>query len=386
MAPDDRTPATAPAARSGGYGRAVLADGRRPYLHRSGVRALLGVPEDTGVAVGFTPAVQGRSFPYVREHAGDPEAPSGWDELLSRAATPEMPAGRPEPAQTPTDATPSPRTGAREPTHTPVERPERESRARVTEWSGEARPAAAPPRDPRPETPGNPPPAPSAVAELVVPGQTLRPGEPMTRPRAKAPSATPGAFGAATQANTAPPEPSSRPIEAAAPPLRPAERRARTGRSGAEAAVAADGVRPPVSADEPWGEPARGPRYGAPPSSGGPVVRVPSRASRDRRPAEDPVVATAAQLPSVQDSFTRPAAITPRRPAAPPYRTVAAPTPEATAPRQVTDPTPVAQAAPPPQVPVPQPQVVVVRPPAATGAAAFWERRHHGRLRDGVVR
>ncbi|MEU5046260.1 hypothetical protein [Streptomyces griseorubiginosus] len=118
-------------------------------------------------------------------------------------------------------------------------------------------------------------------------------------------------------------------------------------------------------------------------------MRVPSRAPRDRRPAEDRDVATAAQLPSVQDSFTRPATTAPRRPAAPPYRTVAAPAPSAAAPRQVTDPVPAAQPAPPPPLPraaAPQPQVVVVRAPAATGAAAFWERRHHGRLRDGVVR
>ncbi|WP_030322596.1 hypothetical protein [Streptomyces sp. NRRL B-3229] len=408
MAPDDRTPATAPAAHSGGYGRAVLADGSRPYLHRSGVRALLGVPDDTGVAVSFTPAAQGRSFPYVREHSGDPEAPSGWDDLLSRPATPEMPARWPEPTQTPADATSSPRTGSREPVSKAVERPERESQARVTGWSVEAQPAtvpprdeqpatvpprhsqpaAAPPGDTRPDVTGYPPPVPPVVAELVVPGETLRPGEAANRSRARAPRTPSRASGAQTQGNITPPEPSSQPIEAAASPLRPAERRPTTGWSGAEVAAEGHGVRPPAPADEPWNGPARGPGYRPTPPSGRPVVSVPSRAPRDRRLAEDPV-AVAAQLPSIEDSFTRQAVITPRRPAAPPYRTVTAPAPSATAPRQVTDPTPLAQTAPPtpaPIPPAPQPQVVVVRAPAATGAAAFWERRHHGRLRNGVVR
>ncbi|MFD5594836.1 hypothetical protein [Streptomyces griseorubiginosus] len=247
MAPDDRTPATPPAAHSGGYGRAVLADGLRPFLHRPGVRALLGVPEDTGVAVSFTPAVQGRSFPYVREHAGDPEAPSGWDDLLSRPATPEMPARWPEPTETPTEVTPSPRTGSRELVRKPVERSERELQAGVTGLSSEAQPATAPARDAQPATapardaqpdvPGNLPPVSPAVAEVVVPGRTLRPGEAATRPRATAPTTPPGASGALTQSNTASKQPSSRAIDAAASPRRPAERPPPPRRTGAGAAV-----------------------------------------------------------------------------------------------------------------------------------------------------
>jgi hypothetical protein len=60
-----------------------------------------------------------------------------------------------------------------------------------------------------------------------------------------------------------------------------------------------------------------------------------------------------------------------------PYRTASAGPPAAQ----------VAQPAPAPAAQVSPPSVIVVRPAAPkTGADAFWQRRHLGRLRPGLLR
>ena len=64
-----------------GYLHSVLADGARSFRYRSGVRALLGLPEDTGIRVNFAAALPGASFTYARpQFAGEFYIP---DELLA---------------------------------------------------------------------------------------------------------------------------------------------------------------------------------------------------------------------------------------------------------------------------------------------------------------
>ena len=67
-----------------GYLAAVLADGARPFRYRGRVRALLGLPEDRGIPVGFAGALPGARFTYAHTQlTGEFYVP---DELLAAPA------------------------------------------------------------------------------------------------------------------------------------------------------------------------------------------------------------------------------------------------------------------------------------------------------------
>lgn len=122
----------------------------------------------------------------------------------------------------------------------------------------------------------------------------------------------------------------------------------------------------------------------------GPAGRVTSHpAPRDRRPAAGTApTGTSLRADAAEDPFT-PWTDSPRRHTDPPYRRSGA-APSTTPERHSAEPAPappaVSATPAPPAAPAP-PQVLVVRAPAApTGEAAYWERRHLGRMLRGVVR
>lgn len=71
-------------AGSGGYLHGVLLDGAKPFLYRSGVRTLLGVP-DAGGSLHYAPPVPPAGFQYVQRSRFDgrtPDTPGGDHEVV----------------------------------------------------------------------------------------------------------------------------------------------------------------------------------------------------------------------------------------------------------------------------------------------------------------
>ena len=385
-----------------GYGHAVLADGAQPYLHRAGVRALLGVAEETGVRVRFATSVPGRSFGYVHEQQGDSAAPTGWDEVLAQTGTT---LNAPSSSVSSVDAAIDPAIGVKA-----------SAEADAVEWStghGSAHKAsagtagAAQPRVPEPT--GTAIPSPPVVTEMVVPDGRRRSGTSDVRSRVVAsetrhnePAPAPVPERHATTAG-APPE-----AVAVTPPAAPArphrtvvrmpDRAAMTPspttQSATEVPVSVTDLVRIAPSRELRSEPTRDLRNEPstatrPVPQPTPAAPVPSRQLPTRRPVlrSEPTDAS----PELDPIASSPSS--PRRHTTPPYRRTAplpsaAPTPPQ---RQSADPTPTPitshdPAPAPARIPA-QPQVVVVRAPAAPpGEAAFWERRYLGRLLNGVVR
>ena len=141
------------------YLRSVLADGARPFRHRTGVRELLGEPPDTSLRVRFTPATPRAGFSYLSRD-GSADVPVGAPHWLAFAAddqveAPEAVARAPvRPRPVPPDSAP--------PDSAPV----------VDPPAGTAESSRAPTVGPAP------------CATVVIPGTTTpaaRPGSPPAR-------------------------------------------------------------------------------------------------------------------------------------------------------------------------------------------------------------
>jgi len=421
------------------YLRGVLADGARPFRHRARVRALLGLPDDTGVRVSFAPTPPGVGFTYLRHPYahGEPYLP---DEALATAprwldhAADDL-FDPPAPATTVDDWPPAaadtpagPRDGAAG------------STVRMGEQAHADQPPAA---HPAPAT------EPEPDSAVVIPGITVRPerhrwdeGEP-GRPEPRRDPERAGLPWPATgrlDAGTAPPAPSDGPAPSSGGQVPPgAWDQPRQG--GSAVAV---GLPPPGGVGRAGGTAHRGdlttpppggataaPRGQVPPSTSAapspagagadyrPGV-LPSRTAAGWRPSTAPARASTAARPAGPGG--QPARPEPARPepapdvdwpgaepatarrgrpvhrgtvsgpdaegllrmVEPPYRR-AAPGRAAASGRAAAPEAPPAR---PTEAPAAAPQVVVVREPApaAVGAAAFWERRYLSRLRARILR
>ncbi|MFF4897836.1 hypothetical protein [Streptomyces sp. NPDC001068] len=413
MAPDD-------------YAYAVLADGARPFRHRAGVRVLLGLPEDTGVRVSFAPPEQRRSFRYVHEHAADPTAPSGWDDLLGRPGAeydapaqtmggdPVGPAGSADPLRAPRRA--------RAATAAPSEATTTAAPLEVTAATAPpeamrtaAAAASTAPEDAVATTARSRAPVGPVVTDLVIPGGSRPPAASGSRNQPGPVRQHPASAAAARTEESRPPTPAAPllgphrppspaprhhlhapqgPATASAPEV-PEATEARAPSEQPEALAPAPDPRPrtPRAAPRPGARrtaaqpPTHGPRD-EPPVPGR-AVRAPSRALPDRRPVATTAPAQAAPRRNGDEDASGPWPESPRHRTEPPYRRTG--TPSAAPPRpQPADPAPAVPAPPPAAAtaaaPAP-PQVLVVRAPAAPAdEAAFWQRRHLGRLLNGVVR
>jgi hypothetical protein len=391
-----------------GYLRGVLADGARPFRHRAGVCALLGLPENTGVRVSFGRTVVGAGFTYLRHPRGASEAylpgealsaaPRSWDRAtevlfeqpLSVTTLDEPPlAGMRDQVSTSDSAVVIPGTTPRPERKRPDPRSDREHAA-STLPSGGQRDAGAvspggqePPDGPDQPWPGAPDaavagppfdPEPTAGTDGVTAGPTGRGGTIHSgRPRlvplrhtGPAGTAYPDGMSGEAGADTARPEqsdpmrsgPPSGPVTGRpAAGWRPSRSPARTADPVqmanlvqiADPARVATPVRLPVSGSRPAG--VDRPAGDADASSGVPASNGAVRRSLPalRRVAAGPIADGA---PGTVES--PPEWATAGHPAGPPAQPAEAP--------------PVAQ-------------VVVVRQPARTvSTPAFWERRHLGRL------
>jgi hypothetical protein len=378
------------------YLREVLADGARPVRHRSGVRELLGAPDD-GARIVF-PALPRGGLVYLRGGGAAPTWATGiaesrwevqvvddpadpWPEGPDGPDAPEGP-GADGPARRPPAVRPSSPTGAAR----GGDRPTREAavappdavlgRARGTATvlvpgvttaraaSGAAAgPRARPAGDPAPDGRAGP-----GAASAPVASPAGRPG----RAEAAPPSVLP-----ASTTTTGPDGPAPRRdgVDAAPAPAAWAGDAAGAGDPGSATLPPGDAPGRTVpqirarSAPTLWGRPAdppRRPHPGWPDPPGAPAW------------PEPPVGAPARLRPPVAaPGRPRPANAAPDRPRPP----VAAP---------ARTPPPDEQARPPaPHIAAPgsaSPPVLRTPPPPVTGAAAFWERCHVGRLRGRILR
>jgi hypothetical protein len=397
-----------------GYLRSLLAGAARPMRHRGGVRDLLGLPEP-GARVGFTTGPRATGFVYRHAAVAAPSAaqgtswqvqvvedPAAFDDpaAYDRGSGPEVPwwnpvdAGRPEPVPPP--STPSSARG-----DAPVrDRPARTSHNGGSSSAVDDRPVppndagqVTVPPDPRaPEPAGPPSPAPVVVR---IPGVTRPAGGPAADPPpttppeslpATAPGPPPDHAGQDGPPHRAHPD---------GPPDRlghdessyhaghdgPAEATAGH-RLGAPAVPHLDPPRAPVVGER-AGHPVAG-RLPRPPGPGpSSVTGVPeaprARPAARHLPADDgtppvPRARPAARhLPADDGTPPEEPRIAPAgwraRPPVPPQS------------NEPPEPRPV----PPPASAVPQAGPVVVATPRP-GPAAFWERRHIGRLRGRIPR
>lgn len=385
-----------------GYLRAILADGARPVRHRGGVRELLGVVPDAGVRVSFPSIPRGVGFVYRRqsdEYAPTRPAVSPW-----QVEEVDDPFGSDGPDRTwPQLRGPDP--VAFSGTHTESSTMHSQAGSSVT---AEPQPPARRAGDEPPPSESAPAPPPGTLSGpvIAVPGITTRPNPPAS----PAPSRSgPVVAEPETIADGGP----------AAPRSEPGARRSGHGTAVAEPGARRSGpgeVGPgPGGADAPGAyravEEARrdgpaGPQRPGPAASFS-AAAVPTRPAPARpalaRPGPagtaeypDAVPVTGAR-PGVSGSVPRAAAMTraaapgavpPRASSAteplprPPGRRTAPPAPPADWPAPGEQPVPSAPIPPPPP-----PVVVAAEPPPGTvGPAAFWERRHVGRLRARNLR
>ncbi|MFJ6079984.1 hypothetical protein ACIQI8_01185 [Streptomyces sp. NPDC092369] len=385
----------APEAVADSYAHAVLVDGAQPYLHRAGVRALLGVAEETGVRTSFTPAGHGRSFRYVHEDGDSSMAPSGWDDVLAQTeavGTTEALPGDPEPTGTVAGAgtpvivdmvVPGGRAGAAtaaverlpEPIADSVPLSVEQAMPHRTEEPAVRRPAKAPAPATRPpvevpvsesELTESAPERASAEAVRNASTRALR-NEPPTVSRS-VPMPQPAIVAELVPATELAPMPVAAPDPTLAPDPTPGP-----------------GLTPGPT---PRHVPRPAPRHA--PAAAGPTPTR-SRTLTTPRPVAHPGTTGTPHEPDPGDPFTS-SRTSPRRHVTPPYRRSSSPPAAAPAPpqQQPTDPDPAPTSA--PQAPAAartpaQPPVVVVRAPVAPqGEAAFWERRHLGRFLNGVLR
>lgn len=430
-----------------GYLRGVLADGTRPFRHRARVRALLGLPEDTGVRVDFAPAAPRAGFTYVHHPHGTGEPYPPGEALTTASRRPAHTADGPvDPAEPVTTGAGRPAAGA----NTLAGRP-----AAV---GGTAQPAE-PDRTEQPPA-SSPAPGPESTVFIpdatVLPDATVAPDATTTLPRTVIPGITaiPGTTaglehhtGEAGMHHPAPrraPESAEQPWPVTGgrpgPGTAPAGEQTPAGTSGwpwqGPAPAAGTGspprARPATTAhrDEPAGgaesarrrQPRRsittgsspaGPGAGHPPwappeaepvpTAGppAPADRTGPRAARTTpgwRPSVAPPLSTAMRpaIPSARQPWPEPAPDADRPTGAvtrrPPYRQVPRRAVSGSAPedplREVEPPyRPAAPEAPPAQpaeAPAAPSQVVTVREPAV--APAFWERRYLSRLRARILR
>lgn len=336
-----------------GYLRAVLADGARPFWHRTGVRELLGVPADTGVRVSF-PVPPAVGFVYLRHPAFAPrsgpaapirqvqfvEEPWADPTFLDAGPVTRRPGRRGTGESTPPgrvaqeSETPGPARSAQAPVQLQPIKQSTQDRAPQEAGPTQDRPRIAEPLLARGTVPdeGAAPEPPDAWSTTVVSVPGLTPPPP-ARPRV-----TPGA--AAPEAPVA--------VEAAPPiPPRPTTARPMTDRSPASEAPAgsdrlAHRVAPAPREPEPrTGYPEPAPR---PLSSGWPPT---GSSAALNNPAPDHPARSGRALVRAPESGPRPAVPGPSEnrpePAAPP------------------------------------PDPVVVAAPDAVVPAAFWDRRGLGR-------
>lgn len=360
-----------------GYLREVLADGARPVRHRSGVRELLGAPDD-GARIVF-PALPRGGFVYLRGVGAAPTWATGvaesrwevqvvddpadpWPQRPDGPDAPEGP-GADGPARRPQAVRPSSPTGAagggdRPIREAPVAPPDAVlGQARGTTTVSvpgvtPARAASGAAAGPRARQTGDPAPdgrAGPRAASAPVPSPAGRPG--------RAEAAPPSVLTASTT-TTGP--------DGLAP------RRDGVDAAPAPAAWAGDaaGAGDPGSATLPPGDA---------PGRTVPQIRARSAPTLSGRPADPP---------------RRPHPGWPDPPGAPawPEPPVGAPArlrpPPVAAPART--PPPDEQARPPvPHIAAPgsaSAPVLRTPPPPVTGAAAFWERCHVGRLRGRILR
>jgi hypothetical protein len=390
-----------------GYLRGVLADGARPFRHRAGVCALLGLPENTGVRVSFGRTVVGAGFTYLRHPRGASEAylpgealtaaPRRWDRVTevlfeqpSSVTTLDEPppVGVRDQVSTSDSAVVIPGTTPRPERKRPDPRSDREHAASPLPSGGRRDAGAvspggqAPPDGPDQLSPG--------VPDAAVAGSPFGP-----EPTAETDGATAG--------------PSDRggAVLSGRPRLVPWRRTGPAGtayRDGMSGGAGADAARPeqsgPVRSGLPSGPVTGRPATGWRPSTS-PARTDPGQIASPAQTADPARVATPARLPV---SGSRPAGVdrpagdagaSPGVPASngavrrslPALRRAAAGPIADGAPGTVESPPEWATAghpAGPPAQPAEAPpvaQVVVIRQPARTvSIPAFWERRHLGRL------
>ncbi|MEC4018798.1 hypothetical protein [Streptomyces sp. H27-D2] len=420
-----------------GYLRGVLADGARPFRHRARVRALLGLPEETGVRVDLVPRAPVVGFPYLRRSCESYGTGEGY---LSGEAPVTASSWLDQTEHVFFDET-APVSSEQGPSPSAVDAP-----LVGTVRTGELAPAEEPPS-------GSPAPPVVSAASVVVPGTTERPGQSWTPPH-------PG-FGGGTTAMVAPdphgtqapqgePERPRQGTSGPASPSASSERREDSqGHNGddgpatrsVDAATSAPGVRPRGSAATAPTPPAAGTGPSRPPrarpaaestgtadagvyagGSPGDTGARPAQAARAERtapkpagpaagwqPVSAPAQVSAAAGPAWPEPQTPVADLPSGAPAAV-TRAVARPRPRPvpgraagsyaeSEPRTAGPPSRAAATGrpAPPQAPQDQPPgtpttvpltVTVVQEPApeAVGAAAFWARRHLGRLRGRMLR
>jgi hypothetical protein len=376
-----------------GYLRGILAEADRPVRHRAGVRDLLGVPADAGVRVIFPAVVRG-GFVYRHQTGGGSVAPS----------TPglSMPVA------------PSWQVEIDDPSDPWSERPQ------TLSGTGTATPVAAPappgaPRDAAPlDVPPSEPAEPVRAAVVSVPGITARPASPSTvenatpagpdgfatrgteAPRASTGAGTPGVDGIGRPQHAA----------AVAPPDVPSP--GPVGGPSTATASAATGSRTDPDVHHLVDRPALPSRPGAPAQPSRP--RAAAQPSRPGLPEPEPDAWTRPvpphRPPTDPPGGATPAAEPQRRRSVPvrslpsaepatdvvawqpdPRRAAARPAPAEAPPRPDFAAVPPAEPEPrPAPAPPPAPSVVVIAPPESVGPAAFWQRRHVGRLRARNLR
>ncbi|MGW8374954.1 hypothetical protein [Streptomyces sp. ODS28] len=391
-----------------GYLRGVLADGARRFRHRGGVRALLGVPEDTGVRVHIVPPVPRVAFAYLGVGAGAARGGSYAPYRAEYGATYEASYG--ECAEVP-GVSPAGGAEARDWWELAL----REAAPGVNGGPGEERASAEVER-------------PLAHGEFGTPRASAGAGESRT---GGGPEGVPEVAEIATAADSAPVAPPGAEHPAARAEVRPEPSESFEPSEPSEPAVPGQGV-PEVTVTVPGHtpRPARSPRDEtappregaadrpavAPPVRGGGMVDEPAAGPRKGRPAvAPPIRRTAAAPPESPRPQTRgepnsPTASAPWRPADPtpalpdppaPVRVVTLPAPHgqraarppgrveppvsgagpgtAGAQEDAAAPPRPAQAHPPAKAPAPPPPEEPRRVPA------YWERRHMCRLRSGGV-
>ena len=365
------------------YLREILADGARPFRHRAGVSELLGLPADTGVRVSFGATLAGPGFAYLRQSRGsDAEylpgaAPatgsSWWSQVTEDFVDP------PAVAST-VDGDPATVWGATaEQFHPSVESASAPAVLipGVTTRSDHATPSRAsvrpesvvdrtqPQAEPRHDHERSGLPAPAAgrpdPGSVPLPGDAARPGRKVERRLAAAP-AYPKVAGPRTDAEDKQVD-DGQPAEG-----QPAEER-------------------PIEERPIWRRPAEGQ-----PAEGQPVSRRLAAAPVQAIVTERTTVASAVRTPgsriqSVGSNLADVQVEVPRR-SLPARRVpaVRAPADDTHARSESPPEWPAGRQAPQPPA---APRIVVVQQTVAEpGIAAFWERRHLGRLglRAGVLR
>jgi hypothetical protein len=366
-----------------GYLRSVLADGVWPIRHRGGARELLGIPED-GARVSF-PAAPRVAFVYLR--TGGTYSPGGgaawqvkvvddpadtwpderrgarhqherrsWPEKAARTAAAEPTA--PSPAGVPAGRVPPPSGNAPAP-----------SRAAPTGSLPTDHPAAA-----APEAEGKP----SVVA---IPGLTARPRRTSAQP-ADLPASVPrdALRGPPQPTGSSPAGPAGRQVELAPPPAaHPPGAPPDDPRVATETWSAGTQAWPRAAPDPDLRTPGDLPEVREP----GPAGPAPAaRAEAARRIAPRPAVEAETAAPPAREP----------RPTQPLRRVAAPPTQSEEDMPQVPRRRPSQPAAPPGDLvhspgpsPAPDPPPRVLVQPQS-GPAAFWERRHAGRLRSRIPR